>query len=166
MNEPHRLLEQGATEAERALLDSARADGPPEGAAQRMLFAVEGLSAGSGGAPPWGAGHELGSPLPSASVAAQSMKLGALAKVGLVALVGAGALGGGVLVQRMVAQRSVRGETAGAHVPVAQEKNGPGTSESPAQGEAPLPPATSEAKASAKGEPETRRRRCRTPAGR
>lgn len=99
MREPRRLLEQDATDAERALLRSAGADGPPAGAAPRMLTALEGLTAGSGGPGPgqeWGGG--------SAPLAAHSMKLGALAKVGLAALIGAGAVGGGALVHHLASR--------------------------------------------------------------
>jgi len=100
MKEPFRMLVQGATAAERALLDSARADAPPEGAAQRLLVALEGAIA-SGAPGTAGSGLELGQALPGAGAAAtSSLKLAALAKVGLAALVGVGALGGGVLLYR------------------------------------------------------------------
>ena len=68
MTEPRRLLERGATDAERALLDSAHADGPTKGAAQRMLVALEGLTAGSGSQSSQGSGHDLGNPSPSTGV--------------------------------------------------------------------------------------------------
>ncbi|MBN2573043.1 MAG: hypothetical protein JXP73_00625 [Deltaproteobacteria bacterium] len=157
MNEPCRLLEQGATEVERALLDSARADGPPDGAARRMLFALEGLSAGSGGPFPWGAGHELGHPVSSApvSMAAHSLKLGALAKVGLVTLVGVGALGGGVLVQSISGHGSLPSENSGARAPLMQEEGSRGMSEIPLQREPPPAAAASAANASARDGSET-----------
>lgn len=100
MIEPRRLLEQGATDAERALLDSARADGPGEGAAQRTLVALAALTAGSGGPSSPGSGQELGAPGAPAPVAVHAVKLGALAKAGLAALVGVGVLGAGALVLR------------------------------------------------------------------
>lgn len=126
MMEPRRLLEQGASDAERTLLNSARADGPPAGAAERMLAALEGV----------------GTP-----TAASAIKLGALAKVGLVALVGLGALGVGVLVHQLAGQRSVKGEVAGARVPVLPEAPVPGATEIPAAPERPTPAVASEARA-------------------
>ena len=139
MKEPQRLLEQGATDAGRALLDSARADGPPEGAGQRMLVALAGLTVGGGSLGSQGLGSAMGSPVPStsAAVAAHSLRLGALAKVGLVALVGVGALGGGVLIHFVAAQRSVPSETPGARAPVMQEKPAGGPTEIPAAREPP-----------------------------
>jgi hypothetical protein len=147
MNEPRRLLEQGATDAERALLDAARADGPPPGAAQRMLFALEGLSAGGSSPSPGGVGHELGHPSASATapMAAHTLKLGAVAKVGLLALVGAGALGGGLLVLRNSGQRSLPSETLGARTPLMQESKALGTSELPQLEETPRAQAASAA---------------------
>jgi TolA-binding protein len=131
MMEPRRLLEQGATDAERALLHSARADGPPKGAAQRMLVALEGLTAGSGSA--------------SAAAAAHAIKLGAFAKIGLVAVLGLGALGAGVVVHRMAGQRSVSGEMPPARAPVMQERPVAGKAEIAGAQESQPPEATSEA---------------------
>jgi len=108
MMEPRRLLEQGATDAERALLHSARADGPPAGAAQRLSVVLDGLVAGTGGS--------------GAPVAAHAIKLGLLAKVGLAAVVGLGAVGAGTLVLRMGGQRAVPSETSGARPPLMQEE--------------------------------------------
>ena len=131
MMEPRRLLEQGATDAERALLNSARADGPTAGAAQRTLVALESLTAGSGSV--------------GASVAAHAIKLGALAKVGLVAVVGLGALGVGALVHRGAGQPSGLGETSGTRVPVRQERPVAGTAEIPQARQNPIPEVASEA---------------------
>jgi TolA-binding protein len=96
MMEPRRLLEQGATDVERLLLDSARADAPEAGAAQRTLVALAALAAGSG-APG----------LPGAPAAAHAVKLGVLAKAGLAALIGVGVLGAGALVHRLADQRAL-----------------------------------------------------------
>jgi len=108
MMELRRLLEQGATDAERALLDSARADGPGDGAAQRTLVAVAALTAASGG--PSAPGSGPGSGIPPA--AAHAVQLGALAKVGLVALFGVAALGAGVLVHRWAGPSEMPGVRA------------------------------------------------------
>lgn len=95
MNEPRRLLQAGGA-AERALLASARTDEPPEGTDRRTLSAVQGFIAiGATGPDPGSAG------------ATGALKLSALAKVGLLALVGAGAVGGGVLAYRHRASPSV-----------------------------------------------------------
>jgi hypothetical protein len=134
MTEPRRLLEQDATDAERALLHSAHADGPPVGADQRMLIALEGLTAGS--AP--GSGHELGGSTSTAPLAAQSTKLGALAKIGLAALIGAGAVGGGALVHRLVSPRVAPDATSAASAPATQEAPALGTAVSPGATERPL----------------------------
>jgi len=140
--EPRRLLQQGATNAERTLLNSARADGPPAGAAQRMLAVLEGL----------------GNPSPSAGgpMAAHSLKLGALAKVGLVALVGLGALGAGSLVHWMAGRQSVSSETSGTRAPVVQESPVAGPAELPTFRdsflvESPPPGAASETSAALRG---------------
>ena len=113
MIEPRRLREHGASNGERMLLNSARADRPPAGAAQRMVIAMEGLTAGSGGP---GAG---------APMAAHTNKMGTLAKVGLVALAGLGAVAAvvlaGALVQRMAGTRSATAEMPAVHTPVNQE---------------------------------------------
>lgn len=88
MNEPRRLLQTGA-DAERVLLASARTDEPPAGADRRTLLAVQGLIAGGAPVPELGGAGSTG-----------ALPLTALAKVGLIALVGAGAVGGGVLAYR------------------------------------------------------------------
>jgi len=129
MIEPRRLRDQGATGAERALLNSARADGPPRGASQRLMVALEGLTAGRG---------STGSP-----AAAHSIKLGAVAKVGLVAMVGLGALRAGALVHRIAGQRSVSGDTAVVSTPVVRER--PGSSTAKIAREIPAPETVSEA---------------------
>jgi hypothetical protein len=97
MKEPHRLLEQGATEAERAVLGSACVDGPPDGAVERMMNALD-SAAGNGAPGAQGPGHASGSSLAKAPWAAQSFKLAAWAKIGLLALVGLGGLVVGVIV--------------------------------------------------------------------
>jgi len=125
MMETQRLLEQGATDAERALLQSARADAPGEGAAQRTLAAVAVLTAGGPGVP--GPGQELGMPGAPAPATAHLVQLGALAKVGLVALFGVGALGVGVLVHRTTGQRAVPGETPGARARIVQSVTAAGS---------------------------------------
>ena len=137
MREPRRLLEQGATDAEWALLHSARADQPPQGAAQRMLVALEGLSAATAS--------------PGLPVAAQSIKLGSLAKIGLVAVVGLGALGAGALVHLIGGQRSVPGETTAARAPMIQEKPAVGAVELPGAQASPRPGAASAARAPVPG---------------
>jgi len=98
MKEPNKLLNQDATDAERALLRSASGDGPPDGALQRMITALDGAPAGNHGPMSQGPGHGLGRPLPKAPVAAQPLKLAALAKVGLFGLLGVAGLIAGVLV--------------------------------------------------------------------
>jgi hypothetical protein len=118
MREPRRLLEQDATDAERVLLQSAHRDGPPAAAAQRMLLALEGLTATSGGPSASESGQALGGS--TSAVAAQSMKLGALAKVGLAALLGAGALGGGALLHGLTSKPAASVESPAASAPVPQ----------------------------------------------
>lgn len=107
--EPRRLLEHGATDAERALLNSARADGPQPGAAQRMLVALDSLGSGGAGAP----------------LAAHTLKFGVLAKIGAVALVGLGAVGSWALVHQRVGQRSAPGESSGSRAPAADPEPSP-----------------------------------------
>lgn len=126
MIEPRRLLEHGATDAERALLNSARADGPTEGAAQRMLVALEALTAGRADPSSQGSGHYLGAGPPAST---HSVKLGALAKVGLVTLVGLGVVSAGAIVY--LRQRSVPREASGARAPVTSEGLVAGTAEIP-----------------------------------
>jgi hypothetical protein len=103
MMEPRRLLEQGATDVERLLLDSARADGPGEGATQQTLVALAALTAGSSGPGSPGSGQASGMPGAPAA-AAHAVKLGALAKAGLAGLIGVGVLGAGALVHRLAGQ--------------------------------------------------------------
>jgi len=118
MIDPHRLLEQGATDAERALLHSACADRPPKGAAQRALVALAALTAGGPGVP--GGSQELSVPGAPAPATVHAVKLGALAKAGLAALVGVGVLGAGALVHRIAGQRAIPGDTPGAHARMVQ----------------------------------------------
>jgi hypothetical protein len=108
MREPRRLLEQDASDAERALLHSAHADGPPAGAAERMLLTLEGLTVGGGAPSASGASQASSGSISAMPVAAPSMKLGVLAKVGLAALIGAGAVGGGALVHSLTSQRPAK----------------------------------------------------------
>jgi hypothetical protein len=117
MKEPHRLLKQGATEAERAILGSASADGPPDGAVQRMMIALDGMAAGNAGPSPQGPGHGLGSSLPKARLGTQSFKLATVAKVGLLTLAGVAGLGVGVSVYRLAGPRDVEIETSAATAP-------------------------------------------------
>lgn len=91
MNEPHRLLIQGATEAERAMLRSASADGPPQGAVQRAMTTLDGLSAAS-------AGPGLRGPGVEARVAARSIEVVSLAKIGLIGLLGAAGVIAGLMI--------------------------------------------------------------------
>ena len=154
MTEPLRLLETGATDAERALLDSARVDGPPAGAAQQMLVALQGLTAagGDGGSQAAGDAPAHAGPSTGGSMAAQAIKAGALAKVGLVSLVGLGVLGGGALVYRLAGQSSAPIETAAARAPATHA--GPVTENAALSGggESPSPaPATSVAQSSGPG---------------
>jgi hypothetical protein len=143
MKEPRRLLNQGATDAERALLHSASADGPPDGTVQRMMIALDGLTAGSGDLGLQEPGHGSGDPSLGAPMAAQPLKLGVLAKVGLAALVGAGALGGGVFVHRLTGPRTVYLGNAAAAASAVKPETVLGSTESPGPREPPLaaPPA-------------------------
>jgi TolA-binding protein len=130
MTEPQRLLEQGATDAERALLQSARADRPPEGASERALIAIEALSA-SGGA--------------GAAAAAHAIKLSVLTKVGWVALVGLGALGVAVLGLRSSGQPSPASENPATPAPAVQAQPAAAPVEIPTVPAIPAPAAAPEA---------------------
>lgn len=104
MMDPRRLLSEGATDAERALLDSAGSDGPPEGAAERTLLALQGLGAQASPDP----GQVAQAGARAGSTAGASVKLagiGGVAKVVLVGLVGLGLLGAGVLVIRGIGRQ-------------------------------------------------------------
>jgi hypothetical protein len=142
MKEQHRLLDQGATDAERALLHSASADGPPDGVVERMMTALDGLTAGSGDLGSQGSGNGLGDPSPGAPMAAHSLNLGPLAKVGLAALVGAGVLGSGVLLHRLVRHRSVHVETSAVSAPAMKAEPALGSTERPGAAVEPSPAAT------------------------
>lgn len=90
MRDQHRLREQGATAAEKILLDSSRNDGPPEGAARQLLASLH-LSGGQGagnGLPH--AGTEAAPGATGAASGAAWIKVGGLA---LAALVGLGVAG-------------------------------------------------------------------------
>lgn len=90
MNDPIRLLIQGASEAERDILRSAAADGPPRDAVQRMMTTLDGLPDGSG-APGWpGPGR-------GTQAAARSLEIASLAKIGLAALLGVAGLTTGLV---------------------------------------------------------------------
>lgn len=115
MNEPHRLLIQGATEAERAMLRSASADGPPQGAVQRAMTTLDGLSAGS-------AGPGLRGPGLEARVAARSIEVAPLAKIGLIALLGAAGVIAGLM---------IHGRTGSQPAPVARPPSHAKTAERP-----------------------------------
>jgi hypothetical protein len=85
MMDPHRLREQGATSAERILLDSARKDGPLDGAAQQLLASLHLLGGpGPGNALPQ-TGTEAGAGALKAA-ATSWLKLGALALAGIAGL--------------------------------------------------------------------------------
>jgi len=137
MMEPRRLQEQGASDVERMLLNSARADRPPVGATQRMVIAMDGLTAGSGGS--------------GVPVAAHTIKMGTLASIGLVALAGLGALGAGALVHRMTGTRSVTAETPAVRTPVIQESVTEIAAEPPRVREIPVPAVAPEPTAPLRG---------------
>ena len=143
MTEPRRLLEEGATGIELALLRSARADEPVEGAAERVLLALGGATLGVGVATSQAAAQALSGSSVSggAYAAAPAMKLGVLAKVGLVALVGVGAVGGGAIVYFMNGRGSAPAEISGPRAPASEHAPVPGgETSSGAAGE--LPSAT------------------------
>jgi hypothetical protein len=139
MMETRRLLENGATNAERALLDSARDDGPGEGASRRVLIALQGSTEAGAGAlhavreAPGQAGASAGG-----SWAAPAVKAGVLAKVGLVSLVGLGLLGGGALVRRLAGQPSVAPDTAAARAPAIPSERAAESASLPGVGASPV----------------------------
>jgi hypothetical protein len=92
MKEPHRLLNQGATDAERALLRSASMDGPPDGVVERMMTALDGAPSAQG------PGHGSDGTVPDAPAATHALKLATLAKAGVVALLGVAGLTSAVMV--------------------------------------------------------------------
>ncbi len=120
--EPRRLREEGATGVQRALLDSAGADAPAEGAALRMLAALQGLPAiaDDTGAPPGDAPAPAASGVESA-VAAQGIHVGAMAKVGLVGLVGLGVVGAGLLGHRLIRPPAIPAGAAAVRTRAAPE---------------------------------------------
>jgi hypothetical protein len=97
MIEPPRLLDEGATESERALLRSARIDTPPRGSVDRMFAA---LTLGGSGqpAPGPGQGPDAGWTGHATPLAAPALKGGLLTKLGIAAIAGMGALGVGGLI--------------------------------------------------------------------
>jgi len=142
MMEPRRLLQEGATDAERALLDSARADGPPAGAAQRMMVALAPTISGSDGSLSQEPGHGAASASPGASVAAHSLQTGVLLKaggLGLFALVGLGLFGAGTLVHWLTGQRSLPIESAGTRAVTPPYQTGAGGVQAPGAGNSPAP---------------------------
>lgn len=85
MMDPHRLREQGATSAERILLDSARKDGPPQGAAQQLLASLHVL----GGQGPDNDLPHTGTHAGAGEIRAAAtswLKIGALALAGIAGL--------------------------------------------------------------------------------
>jgi hypothetical protein len=127
MMEPRRLLEQGATDAERMLLKSACLDRPPQGAAQQMLVALQGL-AGQGAA---SALPRVGSPAAASPLKAAATALWAkIGSVGLIGLVGLGTLGVGAMVYSITGQ-SPNPQTTVTRTPTAHEQLVPVTAENP-----------------------------------
>lgn len=92
MKEPHRLLNQGATDAERALLRSASMDGPPDGVVERMMAALDGAPSAQG------PGQGSDGTVPDAPAATHALKLATLSKAGIVALLGVAGLTSAVMV--------------------------------------------------------------------
>ena len=84
--DPHRLREQGASAAEKIMLDSARNDEPPDGAARQMLASLHILGGqGAGNAPP-DVGTAAGAGSIKAAATASWFKLGGLTLAGIVGL--------------------------------------------------------------------------------
>lgn len=137
MTEPSRLLDRGATEAERVLLNSARADAPPTGAAQHLLVSLESLTTGSSSA--------------GTATAAHAMKLGTWAKIGLIALAGVGSLGVGVLVHQVAGQRSLSDQPTSERVPMKREISVASAAEIAREGKSKTPEAASETSAPVQG---------------
>jgi hypothetical protein len=100
--EPRPLLDEGATEIERALLCAGRADGPRKDAASRVLAAIHGLPPAPGLPAIPNPGHGVESGLAGADPAA-SLKPAALIKWAKLALVAVG-VGGAVAVTYYLAQ--------------------------------------------------------------
>lgn len=104
--EPRRLLEQGATDVEKTLLHSACMDGPPDGVAQQMLAALQGL-AGQG---PSNALPRSGAPAAAGTMKAAATawwaRIGRIGRIGLLSMGGLGALGVGALVSSIGGERS------------------------------------------------------------
>jgi hypothetical protein len=112
MKEPNRLLNQGATDAQRALLRSASTDGPPDGVVDRMMTALVGAPGAQG------PGRGSDGTFPQASVATPSLKLATLNKPGVLALLGVAGLSAGVIVYSLAG--SGRGHDPAATAPPTQ----------------------------------------------
>jgi hypothetical protein len=107
MSDPPRLLDTGATDNERALLRSARADTPARGSADRVFAAL--TLAGSGQPSP-GQNPGGGWTAPAFPVSAPVLKGGLLAKLGIVAIAGMGVLGVGGLIQLVLEKPTIPDE--------------------------------------------------------
>jgi hypothetical protein len=116
MKEPHRLLNQSATDAEKSLLRSASADGPPDGAVERMMATLDGMAAG--GPNPRGPGPGFGNGLSKAPMAAQSFRLATLAKTALLVLLGGAVTG--VVVHGLAGTRQDHVERGAVTAPALQ----------------------------------------------
>jgi TolA-binding protein len=152
MMETQRLLQQGPSDAERALLESARADGPPAGAKERALVALAGLTAG-GGAPAGGPDASLASA--GGHVAAPALELGALAKLGLAVVVGVGLVGAGAAVH-LYGQRKAPVDAMDSHAPSSRLASAPGTAATPPAAEPGIPSPSEEVMAPSPTEPAPR----------
>jgi hypothetical protein len=142
MMEPRRLLQEGASDAERALLDSARADGPPAGSTQRMLVALAPSILGSDGSLSQEAGHGAAGASPGASAAAHVIQTGFLSKagtLGVFALVGLGLFGAGTLVHWLTGQRALPVEATGARALAPPPQPGAGGVHAPGAANPPVP---------------------------
>jgi hypothetical protein len=123
MMEPRRLVETCATEVERVLLNSARADAPPGDAAHRMLVALQGLGAAPAGLDPQPTADSFASASSAGGpVAGHALKMGVVTKLGLAGLVGAGLVGGGAFVYRTTRQPPAPMAAAAARTPATYEQ--------------------------------------------
>jgi hypothetical protein len=156
MKEPHRLLNQGATDAERALLRSASMDGPPEGVVARMMTAIDGAPSAQG------PGHGSDGTVPDASGATPSLKLATLVKAGTVALLGVAGLTSAVMVHyrdgsgRTHDRSTVAAAPAIQVAPTLDPAHGPDHAESPPLQAKPLALGPGETASEIRGQPSTR----------